>query len=128
MKNVFMTNQFDTYVLNIGMNDNLLSIEQIIDYLQLSSNIIRVKESQGTWEGQKEITYVIILGTRLRHDYFDKVLTTLCLISNQFCIAYKSNSNTTDKTTFTGNLVFNPSLYKSDINNITFDEALFINN
>jgi hypothetical protein len=127
MKNVFLINQFDTYVLNIGMSDNLLSIEQITQYLKLSSHIIKVKKSAGTWEGKKEVTYIIVLGTKLRHDYFDRVLQTLCLISNQFCIAYKSNGTSTDKTTFVGNLSFNPSLYRNEIKDINFDESLFIN-
>jgi hypothetical protein len=127
MRNVFMTNQFDTYVLNVGMLDNLLTIDEIVTYLKLSSNFINVKKAVGEWKGQKEKTFVIVLGTSIRYDSFSKVLETLCLISNQFCIAYKSNANAIDKTKFIGNLSFNPSLYKSDIKNITFDNELFIN-
>jgi hypothetical protein len=127
MKNVFLSNQFDTYILNIGMNDNSMSIEQIIDYLNLSSQVMEIKKSIGTWKGKKEITYIIVLCTRMHHNYFDRVLQTLCLISNQFCIAYKSNGTSTDKTTFVGNLSFNPSLYRNEIKDINFDNNLFIN-
>ena len=100
--------------LNVGLNNNPLSIERIKQIFNSDFNCIDFKEVNSTYKNNIEPTLIIKFNTFKSSDYLIEYVLNLCELFKQECIALKIDNN--------GLLIYNNSFQG---NKIKFNNKYF---